>query len=99
MDALSFSSRSKAQKRTLKGLVEWLLSPEHFNFKLLFGSVVGVSVIIILAVTFCILTFRSQQQNEFRSQTMSILRSASVIENDIASLENTHRGFLLAHEQ
>ena len=31
--------------------VEWLLSPEHFQFKLLLGTAVGVLVIVVLAIT------------------------------------------------
>ena len=74
-------------------MLAWLLSTDHFNFKLLFGSVVGVSVIMILAIACCIITFRNQREDAFRARSLSILRSTSVLENDIAALENAHRGW------
>ncbi len=79
----------------LHAKVEWLLSPEHFQFKVLLGTAVGVFVIIALAVTCFVLTFKNQRQALFRAHTMSVTRLGSVIENDIAALENSHRGYLL----
>ncbi len=79
----------------LQGKIEWLLSPEHFQFKLLLGTAVGVIVILILAVTCFVLTYQSQQQAEYRAHTIRVMRLSSVLENDIAALENAHRGYLL----
>ena len=75
--------------------LEWLLSPEHFHFKLLLGAAVGVIVIIVLAVTCFVVTYQSQQQAEYRAHTIRVMRLSSVVENDIAALENAHRGYLL----
>ena len=77
--------------------VEWLLSPDHFQFKLLLGTAVGVLVILVLAVTCFVITFQNQRQDRFRAHTISVMRLSSVIENDIAALENAHRGYLLTH--
>ncbi len=79
----------------LQAKIEWLLSPEHFQFKLLLGTAVGVIVILILAVTCFVVTYRSQQQAEYRAHTLRVMRLSSVVENDIAALENAHRGYLL----
>ncbi len=75
--------------------VEWLLSPEHFQFKLLLGTAVGVSVIVVLAVTCFVVTFNNQRQARFRARTIGVIRLSSEIDNDIAALENSHRGYLL----
>ena len=83
-----FSARSR---------VEWLLSLEHFNFKLVLSSTVGGGVILVLAVTCLVVTFQSQRQAIFPAHTISVMRLSSVVENDIAALENAHRGYLLTH--
>lgn len=75
--------------------IEWLLSPEHFQFKLLLGTAVGVIVILVLAVTCFVLTYRNQRRSIYRAQTITVMRLSSVVENDIAALENAHRGYLL----
>ncbi len=81
----------------LRSRVEWLLSPEHFNFKLLLGSAVGVAVIIVVAVACFVVTYQTQRQAKFRAHTIRVMRLSSVVENDIAALENAHRGYLLTH--
>ncbi len=68
--------------------VEWLFSPELFHLKLLVGTAVGVLVIIVLAVTCVVFTFRHQQRDELRAHTIAVTRLSSVVENDIAALEN-----------
>src|SRR5450432_2024513 len=78
--------------------LEWLLSSEHFHLKLLFGTGVGVLVIVLLAATCFVLTFRSQRQAALRAHLIDAMRLTSVIGNDIAALENEHRGYLLTKE-
>ena len=75
--------------------IEWLFSPELFHLKLLLGTAVGVLVIVVLAVTCVVLTFRHQQRDELRAHTIEVMRLSSVVENDLAALENTYRGHLL----
>ncbi len=82
-----------------RSTIERLLSPEHFNFKLLLGTFVGVSVITVFAITCFVISYRDQGQATFRAHTISVIRLSSVLENDIAALENAHRGFLLTHER
>src|SRR5437762_3057751 len=38
--------------------VEWLFSPEHFHLKLFVATAVGVFVIVLLAVSCFVLTYR-----------------------------------------
>ncbi|MGI8431882.1 MAG: CHASE3 domain-containing protein [Chthoniobacterales bacterium] len=94
--ASSAPARPKRQGFSFRS-VEWLLSPEHFNFKLLLGSAVGVLVILVLAVTCFVVTFQTQHQATFRAHTIQVMRLSSVVENDIAALENAYRGYLLTH--
>ena len=75
--------------------VEWLFSPELFHLKLLIGTAVGVLVTIVLAVTSVVFTFRHQQRDTLRAHTIEVIRLSSVVENDIAALENVHRSHLL----
>lgn len=75
-----------------------LLSSDYFNFKLLIGNIIGIGVILVVAVTCFLLTFRNQQQARFRAHAIEVLRLSSVIENDIAALENAQRGLLLTHQ-
>ncbi|MBA3961993.1 MAG: PAS domain S-box protein [Chthoniobacterales bacterium] len=77
--------------------LEWLLSPEHFQFKLLLGTAVGVMVILVLAVTCFVVTYQNQKEARFRAHTVELMRLSSMIENDISALENAQRGYLLAH--
>jgi two-component system cell cycle sensor histidine kinase/response regulator CckA len=77
----------------------WLFSPRHFHFKLLSGTAAGVLVIILLASIFLYVTLRNHQQEVVRSHTIDVIRLSSLIENDIASLESGHRGFLLTGDQ
>ncbi|HEY5036520.1 MAG TPA: CHASE3 domain-containing protein, partial [Chthoniobacterales bacterium] len=44
------------------------------------------------------LTSRNEQQSRLRAHTIEVMRMSSVIENDIAALENAQRGYLLTHE-
>jgi PAS domain S-box-containing protein len=73
----------------------WLFSQKHFHFKVLSGTAAGVVVIVFLAVVFLYITLRNHSQAALRAHTIEVLRLSSVIENDIAALENGHRGFLL----
>jgi len=73
----------------------WLFSPQHFHFKLLSGTAVGIVVITFLAGLFLFVTLRNHHQETLRSHTIEVMRLGSVIENDIAALEASHRGFLL----
>ncbi|HEY1581979.1 MAG TPA: PAS domain S-box protein, partial [Chthoniobacterales bacterium] len=78
--------------------IEWLLSPDHFHFKLLFGTTAGVLVILVLAIACVIMTFRSQEREQLRAHMIEVMRVSSVVENDIAALENSYRGELLTHD-
>jgi PAS domain S-box-containing protein len=77
----------------------WLFSQRHFHFKLLSGTAAGVLVIILLAGIFLYVTIRNHQREALRAHTVEVIRLSSVIENDIASLETGHRGFLLTGDQ
>jgi PAS domain S-box-containing protein len=77
----------------------WLFSQRHFHFKLLSGTAVGALVIVLLAGMFLYLTLRNHGQETLRSHTIQVIRLSSFIENDIAALEVSHRGFLLTGDQ
>src|SRR4051794_23933203 len=77
----------------------WLFSQEHFHLKLLFGTGAGVAVILLLAGIFLFVTIRSHRHEQLRSRTVDLIRLSSLVENDIASLEAAHRGFLLSADQ
>src|SRR5689334_10903845 len=87
----------KPKRRKFSGrLGDWLFSQRHFRFKLLSGTTVGVAVIIFLVGVFLLVSLRDHYQETMRSHTISVIRLSSLIENDIASLESNHRGFLLS---
>ncbi len=73
----------------------WLFSQNHFTFKSLSGTVVGIVVITFLAGLFWFVTLRDHRQETLRGHTIDVMRLSSVIENDIAAMETAHRGFLL----
>jgi two-component system, cell cycle sensor histidine kinase and response regulator CckA len=79
--------------------IEWLFSQKHFHVKLLFGTAVGVVVIIFLAGVFLFVTLRNHQQAAMRAHTIEVMRVSGVIENDLAALEGGHRGFLLTNDR
>jgi PAS domain S-box-containing protein len=87
----------KARRRSTFGRIgEWLFSQRHFHLKLLSGTTVGVIVIVLLAGIFLIVTLRNHYQESLRSHTIEVMRLSSLIENDIAGLESSHRGYLLS---
>ena len=73
----------------------WLFSHDHFTFKSLSGTVVGIAVIALLAGFFLFVTIQNHQQETLRGHTIDVMRLSSLIENDIAAMETAHRGFLL----
>ena len=77
----------------------WLFSQRHFHFKLLSGTAVGSLVICFLAGLFLYVTLRNHSQDKLRSRIIDVIRVSSQAENDIATLEATHRGFLLSGNQ
>jgi len=86
----------KSPRRSIFGRSgDWLFSQRHFHLKLLSGTTVGVVVIIFLAGAFLLVTLRNHYQDALRTHTIEVIRLSSLIENDIASLESGHRGFLL----
>jgi two-component system cell cycle sensor histidine kinase/response regulator CckA len=79
--------------------IEWLFSQKHFHVKLLFGTAVGVIVIVFLAGVFLFVTLRNHQQAAMRAHTIEVMRVSGVIENDLDALEGGHRGFLLTSDR
>src|ERR1700741_1740420 len=84
------------QRGLLRRSVDWLLSQRHFHLKVISGTAAGVTVILTLAAVFLWITLRDHYQDAARAHTIDVMRLSSLIENDIASLETAHRGFLLA---
>src|SRR6266513_2077011 len=86
----------KVRRRSIFGrLGDWLFSQRHFHLKLLSGTTVGVAVIIFMAGVFLLVTLRNHYQDSLRTHTIEVMRISSLIENDIAGLESSHRGYLL----
>src|ERR1700731_2260961 len=87
----------KARRRSIFGRIgDWLFSQRHFHLKLLSGTTVGVAVIIFLVGVFLLVTLRDHYQDSLRTHTIEVMRLSSLIENDIAGLESSHRGYLLS---
>ena len=81
-----------------RSALAWLFSPQHFHFKLLSGTAVGIVVITFLAGLFLFVTLRNYRHDSARTHTIQIMRLGNVIANDIAALESSQRGFLLTGE-
>src|SRR4051812_48282458 len=73
-----------------------LFSQNHFHVKLLSGTAAGVIAIVFFAAFFGFATYRNYVQELLRAHTISVMRLSSVIQNDIAVLETSHRGFMLS---
>ena len=87
----------KSRRRSIFGRIgDWLFSQRHFHLKLLSGTTVGVAVIIFLVGAFLLVTLRNHYQDSLRTHTIEVMRLSSLIENDIAGLESSHRGYLLS---
>src|SRR5256885_4987495 len=87
----------KVRRRSIFGRIgDWLFSQGHFHPKLLSGTTVGVAVIIFMAGVFLLVTLRNHYQDSLRTHTIEVMRLSSLIENDIAGLESSHRGYLLS---
>jgi CHASE3 domain sensor protein len=59
------------------------------------GTTAGAVVIIFLAGVFLYVTLRNHYQDAFRAHTIAVKRLSGLVENDIAAMESSHRGFLL----
>jgi two-component system cell cycle sensor histidine kinase/response regulator CckA len=95
-ESLDEAQPKRARFGLFRRSLAWLFSQQHFHFKLLSGTAAGVFVIILLAGIFLYVTIRNHQQHILRAHTIDVMRLSSLIENDIASLETAHRGFLLS---
>src|SRR5438045_9701821 len=73
-------------RRTLAKLV----SSAHL---VLSGTTASILVIIFLGSLFVFVALRNHHRDEIRARTFQMTRLCSLIENDIAELENYHRGF------
>ncbi|MEP7015051.1 MAG: CHASE3 domain-containing protein [Verrucomicrobiota bacterium] len=62
---------------------------------MLSGTAAGVTVIVLLAGMFLYVTVRNHYQEVMRAHTIEVMRLSSLLENDIAALETSQRGFLL----
>ena len=71
-----------------------LLSSAHL---VLSGTTASILVIIFLGSLFVFVALRNHHRDEIRARTVQLTRLSSLIENDIAELENYYRGFLLTH--
>src|SRR5438874_1645824 len=71
-----------------------LLSSAHL---ILSGTTASILVIIFLGSLFVFVAFRNYRRDEIHTRSVQLTRLSSVIENDIAQLENYYRGFLLTH--
>ncbi len=71
-----------------------LLSSAHL---VLSGTTASILVIIFLGSLFVFVALRNHRRDEIGARTVQLTRLSSVIENDIAELENYYRGFLLTH--
>src|SRR5256884_2132155 len=90
-------SQPMKRRRSIFGRIgDWLFSQRHFHLKLLSGTTVGVIVIIFLVGVFLLVTLRDHYQDSLRTHTIEVMRLSSLIENDIAGMESSHRGFLLS---
>src|SRR2546421_6040441 len=90
-------SEPRKRRRSIFGRIgDWLFSQRHFHLKLLSGATVGVVVIILMAGIFLLVTLRNHYQDSLRTHTIEVMRLSSLIENDIAGLESSHRGYLLS---
>src|SRR5437660_2515364 len=96
VDAVVPSAPRKRRRSFFGRIGDWLFRRRHFHLKLLSGATVGVVVIIALAGTFLLVTLRNHYQDSLRTHTIEVMRLSSLIENDIAGLESSHRGFLLS---
>src|SRR5881394_3127812 len=71
-----------------------LLSSAHL---VLSGTTASILVIIFLGSLFVFVALRNHHRDEIRARTFQLTGLSSLIENDIAELENYYRGFLLTH--
>src|SRR2546421_888318 len=71
-----------------------VLSSAHL---VLSGTTASILVIIFLGSLFVFVALRNHHWDEIGARTVQLTRLSSVIENDIAELENYYRGFLLTH--
>ncbi len=71
-----------------------ILSSAHL---VLSGTTASILVIIFLGSLFVFVALRNHRRDEIGARSVQLTRLSSLIENDIAELEDYYRGFLLTH--
>ncbi|MGH8094582.1 MAG: CHASE3 domain-containing protein [Chthoniobacterales bacterium] len=89
---------SERKRGFYRRLIGWILNPDHFHFKLLAGTTAGVLAFVVLAIACLVVTFGKQKREDRRSYRIEVMRLSSVVENDVAAIENAYRGHLLARD-
>ena len=87
------------QIRACQQFRSWLFAENGFYAKLICAAVVGVVAIVGLTAFMIFLAFREHSYDQLRSRTLDTLRTANKVENDLANLETSHRGYLLTGQQ
>ncbi|HEX8078294.1 MAG TPA: hypothetical protein VF511_10810, partial [Chthoniobacterales bacterium] len=62
--------KTKVRRGLLRRSASWLFSQNHFHFKLLSGTAVGIVVITFLAGLFLFVTLRNHHQETLRAHTL-----------------------------
>lgn len=89
---------NREEKGFYRRKLEWLLSSDHFHFKLLAGTTLGALFILLLAVVCVLVTMHLQTGEVRRARAIEGLRLSSVVERDVAMLEDAYRGYLLSRD-
>jgi len=87
------------QIKACQQLRAWLFAENGFYAKLICAAVVGVVAIVGLTAFMIFLAVREHSYDQLRSHTLDTLRTANKVENDLANLETSHRGYLLTGQQ
>ena len=95
-DVSGISGRKQGFYRCLFG---WFVSPDHFHFGLLVGTVVSALIFVAFAVTFALFALRNQKREEQRAHSVEVVRLGSVVENDVSAFENAYRARLLTRSR
>ena len=87
------------QIKAFQQLRSWLFAENYFYAKLICAAAAGVVAILGLTAFMIFMALREHSYDQLRAHTLETLRAANKVQNDLANLETSHRGYLLTGQQ
>lgn len=79
----------------IRKIRDWLTAEDYFYLKVLLSSVVGIATMTIITAIFLGVAVHEHRVGRLRTHALDTLQLANKLENEIATVETSHRAYLL----